>query len=511
MSPRFAPLALSALLLPLTAGCSQIAWQATDQLSFHSTAVRGAEAVQVPAGFRAVQVVAGLNYPSSMAWDDRGRLYVLESHTVPAPLLRLKLKRVDGGRIEEVRLRGEGAPTGERAVGIAFHDGWLYLSHDQADGSWGVSRIDPATGEAEAVVRGMPGGGDHWINHLAFAADGTLYFGVGSVTNSGVVSSHDPVNERWLALRPDLHDIPCRDLVLTGQVFAERDARTREEVTRTTGAFQPYGSSEATRVAAGFPCSTGLYRLRPGAERPELVAWGFRNPVALAVTADGEVLVGSHGADLRSTRPIFNDPEGIYRLREGAWYGWPDFGNGLEPVTAARHQPPAEHLPEGHERIDFVIDHRASGLAPPDRSLLVAATEPHAAVGGMTVVPAAGPFAAWAGRLLVSEMGDFRPITDAARPQLRAGFQVSVVDLATGERETFARNRGEGAPAPASRLDASRAFERPVDVKVGPDGLVYVLDFGVFEPVTPEGHVRALPKTGRVFRIEPAAGERRDG
>jgi hypothetical protein len=39
-------------------------------------------------------------------------------------------------------------------------------------------------------------------------------------------------------------------------------------------------------------------------------------------------------------------------------------------------------------------------------------------------------------------------------------------------------------------------------VKVGPDGLVYVLDFGVFDST--EQAAKVMPKTGKVFRIEPA-------
>ena len=52
----------------------------------------------------------------------------------------------------------------------------------------------PDGGEVEAVLRDLPGNGDHAVNYLDFDGAGTLYFGVGSATNSGVVSSHDPVN-----------------------------------------------------------------------------------------------------------------------------------------------------------------------------------------------------------------------------------------------------------------------------------------------------------------------------
>lgn len=495
--------AAAAVALGVAAGgCNRLALEAMDQADLLQVDVDEAPDVAVPEGFRAVQVVEGLNYPSSLTWDDRGRMYVLESHSVAIPWLEPRIYRIAGKAIETVELAGPEAPSGGVAVGLTFHDGWLYLSHEQEDGSWGISRVRPEGGDAEAVLRGMPPLGDHWINYLVFDDGGDLYFGVGSATNSGVVSSQDPVNNKWLEKRPRVADLPCRDLVLRDAVFEDDNALTDAEGDRAvTGAYQPYGEAGARRVSAAPLCTGSIYRLAPGAATPELVAWGFRNPVALAFTADGELLVGMHGADVRSTRPVRDNPDSILRVRQDAWYGWPDFAADLRPITDPAYQPPAEYLAPGHDGIGFLIDHAASGLAAPDRSLLVAATEPHAALGGMTVVPADGPFARWGGSLLISEMGDFRPLTDPITAEDRAGFQVEVVDLATGRRETFARNRGDGPPRPASELDLGKAFERPVDVKIGPDGLVYVVDFGVFDATAEAG--RVLPSTGRVFRIEP--------
>jgi len=37
-----------------------------------------------------------------------------------------------------------------------------------------------------------------------------------------------------------------------------------------------------------------------------------------------------------------------------------------------------------------VIDHAASGLSAPDRANLLAATEPHSAISGMTIAPDGG-------------------------------------------------------------------------------------------------------------------------
>jgi glucose/arabinose dehydrogenase len=495
--------------LPLFAltlhGCGRLATRAADQAAPHSTRVETAGAIVVPSGLRIRRVVEGLTYPSSIAWDTQGTLYVLESHTVPIPLLEPRILAVrEEGAIEPIPLEGPDAPDGPKAVGLYHRDGWLYFSHQQKSGAWGISRVRPSGGAVEAILRDLPAAGDHGVNYLEFDADGALYFGMGSATNSGVVSSHDPVNLEWIEQRPETRDLACADLVLTGAAFEDDNALTPGAGDRArTGAFAAYGTAPG-RVAGTPLCTSSVYRLPAGGDRPELVAWGFRNPVALAWDPSGSLLVGMHGADVRGTRPVRDDPDAIYRLRQGAWYGWPDFSAALLPVTDERYRADRRFFPAGQDRLGFLIDHRASALPPPDRSLLVATTEPHAALGGMTVVPAEGPFARWAGRLLLSEMGDFRPTTDPANPHERAGFQIESVELPTGRRETFARNRGAGDPQPASALDLEDGLERPVDVKFGPDGNLYVLDYGVFEPTAEAAKV--LPKTGKIFRIEPVAG-----
>jgi glucose/arabinose dehydrogenase len=462
---RFLPLA-AALTLTSCTYLGQVAWQALDQAGRYSARRVVVDDISAPDGWKVVRVVNGLNFPSAVAFDDAGNVYILESHTVPAPMLKPKIVRVTrDGRIDRVPLTGADAPDGETAIGLAFHDGWLYFSHEMKDATFSILRVRPEGGAVEAVVRGVPVQGDHDVNHLAFDRDGTLFFGVGSATNSGVVSSTDPVNQKWLKQHPSARDIPCATINLTGKTFTDEGG--------TTGAFQPYKQSAARSVNGKPMCTSAVYRLRKGSTTPELVAWGFRNPVALAFDREGTLLIGNHGADVRGTRPIPDDPDSVLRVREGAWYGWPDHDSALKP------------LPDG------VIDMQTSRVTAPDRSLVVATTEPHAALSGMAVTSD--------GSILVAEMGDFRPMTDPAA-NVRAGFQVERIDPRSGAIALYLRNRNEGDPQPASTLDLRNGFERPVDVRIAPDGSIYVLDFGAF--VTAGGQPKAMPKSGKLFRLE---------
>lgn len=458
------PLALAALLL-LT-GCStlgQLAWQAADQAGRYSSKRVDVAEIQVPDGHRAVRIVNGLNFPSAFTFDGAGTIYILESHTVPAPMLKPKIVRVGkDGAISRVRL--DGGPQGDTAIGLTFHDGWLYFSREEKDATFTIARVRPDGGSVEPVVRNIPVLGDHDVNHLVFDRDGTLYFGIGSATNSGVVTAGDPVNEKWLKKHPEGRDLPCRDLVLTGQTFNDPQG--------TTGAYQPHKQSSAKTVRAEPLCTSAIYRLRQGSTAPELVAWGFRNPVALGFDSNGGLVVANQGGDVRSARPLATDPDSVLRVRDGAWYGWPDYDAALNAFPI----PP-------------VIDRAASGLAAPDRGLLIAATEPHAAVSGLAVMQD--------GAILVAEMGDFKPMTDP-NAATRAGFQVE--RISGGNIAPLLRNNNEGDAEPASTLDLRNGFERPVDVRIGPDGLIYVLDFGAF--VTSGGEPKAFPKTGKLFRIE---------
>jgi len=122
-------------------------------------------------------------------------------------------------------------------------------------------------------------------------------------------------------------------------------------------------------------------------------------------------------------------------------------------------------------------------------------------------------FAAVLGDLLILGEGHLRPQAGAERRLLLCDALLRLhADVLDSAAPPPHRTQGWddvitalAARLQASRIDLEEGFERPVDVQVGPDGLVYVLDFGVFNPS--EKTMKVFPKTGRVYRIEPVTAQ----
>jgi glucose/arabinose dehydrogenase len=89
-----------------------------------------------------------------------------------------------------------------RPHGLDLHDGWLYVAETDA-----VVRVrfDPATGKTsgpfERVVKGLPGGGNHWTRTLRFGPDGWMYVSIGSTCN--VCIEEDRRRAAIVRYRPD--------------------------------------------------------------------------------------------------------------------------------------------------------------------------------------------------------------------------------------------------------------------------------------------------------------------
>jgi glucose/arabinose dehydrogenase len=412
-------------------------------------------------------VADDLSFPTSVTFDDDGIPLVVESGLGfggAAP----------GGRVWRL------TPQGRQLVieglrppvsGATFHDGMLYIAEGGHPSR--IMRLKPG-GEPTVVVDSLPGPGNYHTNTPTFGPDGLLYFGQGAMTNSGIVGL-DALELAWLRQLPHAHDVPGYDVVLTGLSFETPNPLVRDRTASVlTGAFAPFGSpnGRGRRLAGSVPCSAGIMRCKRDGSDLELFAWGLRNAWGLVFSNDGRLLATDQGADERGSRPIANAPDSLFHVRQGGWYGWPDFVGGV-PVHEERFRPACGPAPE------FVLANHGE-LPKPETPLL--AFPPHVAAAKLDVLSDEHPD--WPGQLLVALFGDERPMT--APSGARAGRALARID----PKDWSLHNVVEGPLA------------RPIDVRINRlDGSAYVLDFGFYE-VTAGGDTDAVAGSGKLWRLE---------
>jgi ferritin-like metal-binding protein YciE len=98
-----------------------------------------------------------------------------------------------------------------------------------------------------------------------------------------------------------------------------------------TGAYVPFGTETTPGqvIKGSVKCTGAVLRCNPDGSELELVAWGLRNPYGVAFHPDGRLFATEHNIDERSARQIIGDPEDLYEIKQGEWYGWPDFAAGI--------------------------------------------------------------------------------------------------------------------------------------------------------------------------------------
>ncbi len=191
----------------------------------------------MPPGFRLEKLAGELTYPTSLTFDDQGRLYVVGAggqfveEPPPARILRIE----DGRATEVVNLTARGLQ--DSVVGMTFFRGAFYVTHRAADRTGAVSRV-AMDGTVTPLITGiLDSASEHQVNDIKPGPDGRLYFASGQAANAGVLGlDNGPSIERTPGLRPT----PCRDLTLLGRDFVTPDFRTPDPSdTARTGAFVP--------------------------------------------------------------------------------------------------------------------------------------------------------------------------------------------------------------------------------------------------------------------------------
>jgi glucose/arabinose dehydrogenase len=374
------------------------------------------------------------------------------------------------------------------ALGVlAGADGKIYANDRER-----LVRIED-DGSVKPLLTNLPAWG-HGNDHMVWGRDGKIYWGQGSVTNSGVMGldNQSPpqgqLDQRGFQFRPQARDIPCQDVTLSGQNFETDDPRPgRSGQKAQTGAFLAFGtpSTPGQVVKGEVPCNGAILRANPDGSGLEWVGWGFRNPYGLVQAPDGPpffgaFLVSNNGPDVRGSRPIENAGDNLFILVPGGFYGWPDWFDG-QPSTEPRFHPKED--PAG------VLPLMTAPPGPVIQPLLQ--MEKGISADGMAF--STNQAFGLTGDLFIANWGSLSyGVVQRELPGFnvyRIHFHVGPNNLIQGASRTIFAGNAQNGP---SSLTRSGGFEHPIDVKFSPDGTtMYILDFGI----------RGGDKTGLLWKV----------
>ena len=440
--------------------------------------------ILLPQGYTAELVTGDLNAPVHCCFDDAGNCYVAEcGHKIESRPRIVKIDLATGAQATIYAEPDERWFKTGALTGVLWHAGYLYFTNTDR-----LSRLE-ADGTVIDIVTGLPGRGDHQTNYPVVGPDGKFYFGVGSATNAGVVGADNFAYE-WLPTFPAFHDIPAQDIRLVGRNYTYQNVLGNVLQTVHSGAFAPFGveTTPGQVVRGSTKCSGSILRCNPDGSDLEVVAWGLRNPYGVALHPDGRLFATEHGMDDRGGRYIVGDLDDFYEITQGEWYGWPDFASGIrldDPHWGADGQGRAPVLAE---------------FPNPTPPRPFVSFEPHAAANGVSFSPPAFGFG---GDAFVALFGDIAPVT-TVRLAAPRGFKVVRVDMENRRIVDFAVNKVAG---PASQLHHG-GFERPSHCAFGPDGALYVVDYGKVQIAPEVGGIRMVLGTGALWRIRRTGGPR---
>lgn len=428
------------------------------------------EMLELPKGYRAEVVAKGFTYPTGIALDEKGRVYVAEAGYSYGPkTTAARVFEVGSTGITEVTNGFEGPLNG-----IIIQNDKLYASHRGI-----ITELDLKTKARRNLVTDLPSLGDHQNNDLLFGKDGALYFGQGTATNAGVVG-HDNFVYAWADRFPKFHDIPSRDLVLTGENYRPLDLGSVNPVdTKPTGGFSPFGTprKENENVQGKVPASGVIHRLDLNSGELSVFCDGLRNPYGLTIGPDGSMYATNLGYDDRGVRAVKDSPDWVVKLKKGAWYGWPDYA-GSKPLTDSKFA-----SERGINLNPLIAD-------PPPVEPPLAELSSHYSPMKLAYSPEDFP----AQGLFVAVFGDGQPLTQDLSEQVATG--VILVDPADGSYSWFVKNKQKPR---AGRM--GDGLKRVIDVKFANDGKsLYILDFGVMEftDLAPN----SIPNTGVLWKVK---------
>ena len=502
--------------------------------------------------FQVYVLESGHGLPSvcndEMAWP--GGPFDINNPFTPDILVFNQSGKLVRGPLGKPTSSGGGFQPSGPAIDIAFVNGLsggpLFATdsnqsthqHNGQNNSSRISTVNPMTGVVTSFITNLPTG-DHPTEQLAFRGDGWIYWSQGSTTNSGVVGLDNGSGQNQ-------SDIPCQDITLSQNVFISSFGPPAV----ATSGYSPFGVQQpGATIKAFFNSFTGQIRqgvcdgatLRAQLSNPSNIqafGWGHRNGYAIRFAPKdhpliGNLLVGEDGADERGARPSNNAPEvvSIDQLNPDgtpAYHGWPD-RYGFLPASQAVFNPVGgsndDVCPPPFDQATCLANLQKAGdipiadvLAFPPQQITapLALEAANSSFTGIDFVPDAfvtGPVQP--GAALYSLEGDFGfSAPNATAPAPEVGHEVKLINFNQVAGSPLAlkfQNFARNSTGDQAFLTNINGFNRPTNVRFGPDGCAYVVDYGAVRDLSSDSHfvgaangpLVQIPGTGVIWKICP--------
>jgi glucose/arabinose dehydrogenase/type 1 glutamine amidotransferase len=382
-----------------------------------------------------------------------------------------------------------GYPRESGLLGIALdpdfeENGWLYLYYTTETNDGVVNRVSRFTMEGNSIDPGTETqiidipvfGLNHQGGALTFDTQGNLYIGPGDDTTPFESSGYTPIDE---VNTPDTFD-------------AQRSSGNTNDLRGSVLRISP-NEDGSYDIPEGnlFTEENGYGDVDDGLVKPEIYGMGFRNPFTIKVDPETDVAyVGDYGPDNGSWNAQRGPPgqTEFERLDEPGFYGWPYFKG--------------KNVPYKH--YDFGTD-ESGRLFDPDNPVNDSVKNT-----GLTQLPPAkdcmitNPYSWFTLLDNPSEWDEYMPydsVDEVPFPQVtggaptqgpvyrhREGFSVTSALHASYEGKIFLAEYGAGWIKYGTLDDddeilevdpflPEESFSSPIDMTVGPDGALYVVEY----------------------------------
>ncbi|MEV6110244.1 PQQ-dependent sugar dehydrogenase [Streptomyces sp. NPDC051940] len=335
----------------------------------------------------------------------------------------------------------------------------LYKGHLQLSRfKWRGDHIDLRTEQKIMQVPVDRGICCHVGGDIAFDSKGLLYLTTGDDTNPFQSDGYNPIDER-----------ADRNPAFDAQRTAANTNDLRGKVLRIR-----VNSNGSYSIPDG-----NLFRPGTAKTRPEIYAMGFRNPFRMEINRrTDEVYVADYSPDARSANPLRGPSgQGKWVVAKPANYGWPycatdklpyvdyDFATGASgqsfdcaaPVNESPHNTGLRELPK---------------VATPEVWYSYGASAEFPGLGTGGIGPMAGPAYDFDAKVASREGSVAWPASFDGLPIFH--------EWSRDYAKLFGRDASGAVTSITPLLPslATPAFDNPMDMEFGPDGALYVLEYG---------------------------------